>query len=267
MAETAQLVDDSLAPSLRAAGLLDLPGIFSREDMQVIKARLAERQTYRVHVGGDTYYVKRYHKPEPDSLLSGLFAQRFSSPASREWHVLRKLAQLGVPAPRPAACLEEIRDSEVARAAIITVGLPAEISLQKVIQTQDLSAARRHAMALELGRLLRLMHEGGVNHRDFYLVHIRVGLDDTLYVTDLNRADIRRRVTRRWRVKDLAALEHSAPARVTRTDKARLLRAYAGGRLRDHRDLIAAVLRKAARMDAHTRKRLSEGETNFHVVE
>lgn len=267
MADSRLLVDDALAPLLRAAGLLELDLIFARDDMQVVKARLAERQTFRVRAGECSFYVKRYLNPESDSLLAGLFAQRFSSPAAREWHVLQRLEQLGVPAPHAAACMEEVVGGDLRRAAIITVGLPAEISLQKVIQTQDLTPARRHGFAIELGRLLRRMHEGGVNHRDFYLVHIRVGVDDTLYVTDLNRADIRKRVTRRWRVKDVAALEHSAPANVTRTDKARLWRAYAGGHLREHRDLIAAVLRKAARMSAHTRKRIAEGEANFHVVE
>ena len=155
----------------------------------------------------------------------------------------------------------------MARAALVTVGLPAQISLEQVIRDQPLPPARRQKFARELGAILRAMHEGGVNHRDFYLVHIRVGDNDELYVTDLNRADIRRRVTRRWRVKDVAALLHSAPASVTASDKARFARAYFGQPLRERRPFIQAAIRKAARMTAHTRKRVAEGESNYHLVE
>jgi heptose I phosphotransferase len=268
MTDFRTLADDTLRAEVEAAGLASLDAIFSRDDFHVVKARLQERQTYRLDFPtGTTFYVKRYTAPHAESFWSGLFARSFSSPAAREWSVLRRLARIGVPAPRPAACLEEREGRRVLRAALVTVGLPAEISLQRVIREQALPPARRQHFARELGRLLRAMHEGGVNHRDFYLVHIRVGEDDRLYVTDLNRADIRKRVTRRWRVKDMGALLHSAPWQVTATDKARFARAYFGQRLRERRPFIEAVIRKAARMTARTQKRVAEGEANYHLVE
>jgi tRNA A-37 threonylcarbamoyl transferase component Bud32 len=267
MPDVRLLLDESLRGELASAGLLSLDAIFARDDMQVVKARLTERQTFRCESPtGCVFYVKRYVDPEPESFWAGLFARSFSSPAEREWSVLRRLTRIGVPAPQPAACIEEREGKRVLRAALVTVGLPAEISLQRVIREQTLPPARRQRLARELGRLLRAMHEGGVNHRDFYLVHIRVGADDKLYVTDLNRADIRRRVTRRWRIKDVGALLHSA-AQATATDKARFAREYFGGRLRDHRDMIEAAIRKAARITARTAKRVAEGEANYHVIE
>jgi heptose I phosphotransferase len=268
MTDVRTLVEETLRSELDVAGVASLHAIFARDDFQVVKARLQERQTYRLDSStGTTFYVKRYTAPQSDSFWSGMFARSFSSPAAREWSVLRRLARLAVPAPQPAACFEERDGRRVLRAALVTVGLPAEISLQRVIREQPLPPARRQHFAHELGRLLRAMHDGGVNHRDFYLVHIRVGDDDRLYVTDLNRADIRKRVTRRWRVKDVGALLHSAPSQVTATDKARFARAYFGQRLRERRPFIEAVIRKAARMTARTQKRVAEGEANYHLVE
>lgn len=271
MSEVRIYADPKIRPELEAEGLLDLDALSEREDLHTIKARLSSRQTYRLQTeAGHTLYLKLYREIDPPSRFAGLFARRFDSPASREWFVLEKLHELGVPTMHGAACIEEF-EGDVKRAALLTIGLDAQRSLQTLIM-EDLSefpqAARRQSIARELGGILKRMHEGGVNHRDFYLVHIRVAQDDKLYVTDLNRADIRKRVTRRWRVKDLAALLHSAPhSVVTNTDKARVVKAYLGTRLRDHRSLIQAIIRKADRMTAHTRKRVAEGEANYHVVD
>lgn len=268
MAETRVLADTDLRAELVADGLLNLDALAARE-MDVVKARLESRQTYRLTTRtGRTLYLKFYRSVEPEPRFARIFARGFDSPASREWHVLKRLIELDVPTMQPAACIEEIEHGRITRAALLTVGLEAPRSLQRLLADEMPSPRRRRAMATRLGDILRTMHEGGVNHRDFYLVHIRVGPNDDLYVTDLNRADIRKRVTRRWRVKDVAALLHSAPvALVTATDKARVARAYLGGSLREHRAFIEAVIRKAQRMTAHTRKRVAEGEANYHVVE
>jgi heptose I phosphotransferase len=270
MPETRILVDPELRPQLE--GLLDIDALAAREDLETVKARLDTRQTFRLKTHrGLTLYLKLYREVQPEPRFIGIGNRRFDSPASREWHVLNRLRELGVPTMRPAACIEEVAGGDVKRAALLTVGLSAPRSLQKLLLeefTEFPQPRRRQQLARELGGILRKMHEGGVDHRDFYLVHIRVGHEDQLYVTDLNRADIRKRVTRRWRIKDLAALLHSAPhSIVTATDKARVARAYFGGRLRDHRDFIQAAIRKADRMTTHTRKRLAQGEANYHVVE
>ena len=272
MSKTRVLVDPKLHAELEAESLLDIDALASRDDLKTIKARLESRQTYRLETtAGRTLYLKLYREVETESRLSGLFARRFDSPASREWYVLARLHELGVPTMQPAACIEEVSGGTVTRAALLTVGLDAPMSLQKIISEQfvdDPQPKRRQNITRELGRILKLLHEGGVNHRDFYLVHIRVGPGDKLYVTDLNRADIRKRVTRRWRVKDLAALLHSTPKSVvTRTDMARFAKTYLGEHLRERRALLQAVMRKADRMTAHTKKRVAEGEANYHVVE
>lgn len=266
------LVDPALRDELEFDGLLDINTLVAHKGLETVKARLESRQTYRLKTSrGTTLYLKLYRRVEPEPRFARLLAQRFDSPASREWHVLERLLEINVPTMRAAACIEEFENDKVTRAALLTVGLDAPISLSRLIAEQFAESPqveRRQSITIRLARVLRMMHESGVNHRDFYLVHIRVGPEDNLYVTDLNRADIRKRVTRRWRVKDVAALLHSAPTSiVTATDKARFMRTYLGNHLRAHRSFIEAVIRKADRMTARTNKRVAEGEANYHVVE
>lgn len=248
---------------LQAAGLLDLDALFTRADLVAVKAKLTDRQTLSVALPeGRVVFVKRYPKVKPPGLLR---RSPFSSPAAREYEALRRLAELGVPTIHPLALLEERQGKRVTRAALLTLGLDAPQTLEQLVLA-GLSARRRQALARQLAQVTRRMHDGGVNHRDYYLVHLRVGQSDRLFVTDLNRADLRREVPRRWVVKDLAALQFSAPAGVvTRTDRARFLGAYTGKPLRACRSLVKAILRKAAAMRANTARKVARGEANYHL--
>ncbi|MGB0686346.1 MAG: hypothetical protein ACPGQD_09265, partial [Planctomycetota bacterium] len=61
---------------------------------------------------------------------------------------------------------------------------------------------------------------------------------------------------RRWFVKDLAALEHSAPATVTRADRLRFLLAYLSKNRLDEnaKRSVRDVVARAARMGKHVPK-------------
>lgn len=251
---------------LRAAGLLNLDALFTHPGLQTVKAMLAQRQTLKLALpDGTTLFVKRYPKLRKPGLLKRASAP---SPARREWMALVMLGHAGVPSIRPLALLEECEGKHVTRAGLITLGLDAPLTLEQVVRDPSLTPARRHALTLELARITRRMHDTGINHRDYYLVHVRVGAGDSLYITDLNRADLRKVVPERWIVKDLAALHFSAPARhVSRADRARFLRAYTGKPLRETRPLIKAIVRKAERMKRHTRKKVEAGAANYHLSE
>jgi heptose I phosphotransferase len=113
-------------------------------------------------------------------------------------------------------------------------------------------------MIRRVADLTRRLHQAGFNHRDWYLCHIfaRREEDGTwqLRVLDLQRVDRRRWLRRRWIVKDLAALNYSAPRGVvTAGDRARFLKAYLddGRALREHRALIRAIVGKTARIRRH----------------
>ena len=111
------------------------------------------------------------------------------------------------------------------------------------------------AIIRSLARVARTMHHAGLHHQDFYLTHLLVpdaGPPGTVFVIDLGRARHRRKLSRRWIVKDLAQLNYSAtPA--TRSDRARFLRAYLGRKLQtSDRDLLARIERKSHAIARHS---------------
>ena len=66
-----------------------------------------------------------------------------------------------------------------------------------------------------IASICRSLHSKGVNHRDLYLCHfhIKKSLDiskDKIFLIDLHRAQIRNKVPKRWIVKDIGGLYHSA---------------------------------------------------------
>jgi len=123
----------------------------------------------------------------------------------------------------------------------------------------------KRALIAQVANLARAMHEGGVNHRDFYLCHLRIdtGMGRAqltagnlrLTVLDLHRAQIRRQTPARWRIKDLGGLYFSAlNIGLTARDVLRFMRAYRGKSVREvvgargERAFWRKVARKARRI-------------------
>jgi hypothetical protein len=115
--------------------------------------------------------------------------------------------------------------------------------------------------------LVRELHARGVQHRDFYLTHLLVGADGGLYVADLGRARLLPRLGWLRRIKDLAALDFSTPARAA-SDWARMrfLREYAGASPKWRLRLVAWLVRsKARRMRRHVARQIARLEPNYHL--
>jgi len=186
--------------------------------------RLPDRENLRFHletpVGRALLHAKRHRSPR-------------EGPRELEWHL--RLAALGVPVPAPAAAGPGFFASEALAGAV-----PLDDAIRR-----GLPAPEKRRLALELAALARRLHDARLCHRDLYLNHVLLGPGGRLHLIDLQR--VRRFRLSRWRVKDLAALRaSSAIPGVTRADRLRFLRAYAGGRPAAR--LIRRVERKAARM-------------------
>jgi len=102
------------------------------------------------------------------------------------------------------------------------------------------------------------MHEAGFKHQDFYLCHILINWsnpdDHLLFIADLHRVRRQRRNKGRWRIKDLAALNYSAPTKIaSRTDRLRFLNTYDPMLAKD-KSFVMAIMRKTERIRSHTEK-------------
>ena len=102
--------------------------------------------------------------------------------------------------------------------------------------------------------MVRKMHAGGINHRDCYICHFLLHLpfsgnkeDLKISVIDLHRAQIRTKVPRRWRDKDLIGLYFSSlNIGLTQRDIWRFMRVYFGIPLKKILQSEAGLLAQAA---------------------
>lgn len=146
---------------------------------------------------------------------------------------------------------------------LITDELEDSLSLEDIAilwQGNPPSKLKR-AFIRNLGQIASKLHQAGINHRDFYICHFLIKKEHfeagetqaPLYLIDLHRAQLRKRVPRRWKLKDLGGLYFSAaPWRLSKTDLFRFIAAYSGTSatkaLRAEPAFWAAVTQEAGRL-------------------
>jgi heptose I phosphotransferase len=123
---------------------------------------------------------------------------------------------------------------------VITKALSNTISLEDFCKHWPLSPPApqfKWALIQKVAHIAKAIHGHGINHRDFYLCHFLLDITGgieflnagslTLYVIDWHRAQIRKKVPFRWRVKDIAGLYFSAMnIGLTQRDLYRFMKIY-----------------------------------------
>lgn len=247
------LIEPEYEDLLRKAGLADLDALLRGGGGRRLRHSLRSN-VYRVQLPqaeGRTLYIKSYREPWPR--LRYLLRR---SRAAKEWRVLRGLAGRGIPAARPVAVGERRRWGALLDAVLVTEEVPGTTDLETYAETffarppsrQRLQEKRRAVEAL--ARFTRSMHRAGYLSRDFHWRNILIAADSgqpRFFVIDNPRGLFlpSGRLTRWLAAGDLAALDLPAPHYLTRTDRLRFLKVYAGAaRLRDCRGLLERLLRR-----------------------
>ncbi|AWI76854.1 lipopolysaccharide core heptose(I) kinase RfaP [Parazoarcus communis] len=222
------------------------------------------RRTLRFEIDGRGYYLKLQNGVSWRRIAEELVhLRRPVLGAGNEWNAIGRCHELGVPTMTAVGFGE--RGSGPARrdSFIVTEAIEPAIDLDEFTRNwreQAPHPALKHALIRAVASIARRLHEGGVNHRDFYLCHFLMRTDPEpaadafeLALIDLHRAQLRSHTPRRWRDKDLAGLYFSAlDIGLTRRDKLRFLQTYFPGALRHtlqtERRLLAYLEREAARL-------------------
>ena len=203
------------------------------------------RRTLRFEVAGKGYYLKLHRGVGWGAIVGNLFRLRLPVlGADSEWHAIRAFDRLGLDTMRVVGFGQRGSGPAHLESFLITEALEPTCDLDVFTQSwpdEPPPVKLKHALILSVADIARRMHEGGINHRDFYLCHFLLHLappptPDALHISviDLHRAQIRDQTPQRWRDKDLAALYFSAlRIGLTRRDRLRFIRAYFAGSLRE----------------------------------
>ena len=240
-------------------------GVSNPESIRKKKDREILTLTLSGPDGAKRLFMKKHY---PASWLS-------APPGRTEWENIFRLRRLGLSTPEPVATGF---DAATRRSFLLTEeiegGCPLDRFLReeaaKYFQGRELAAFYRR-LARQLAVFIRKFHGAGYNHRDLYLCHFFIRLNQAdwktgkgsevpfeLVMLDLQRVELRRRFRRRWLVKDLAELLYSTrfvPA--SACDAMRFACAYWGVDRLDakQKNFVRSVLRKVERIARHNRSR------------
>jgi heptose I phosphotransferase len=112
----------------------------------------------------------------------------------------------------------------------------------------------RRQFIKQLASFIRRFHDTGCRHRDLYLCHIFRVPDGRFFLIDLARVFRPVIFSEMYRVKDVAQLYYSAPAKnFSKTDRLRFLKAYLGREKLNTGDkiFVRKINNKVMRMARH----------------
>jgi heptose I phosphotransferase len=210
--------------------------------------RIQNRRTFRVERSGRGFFLKCHQGVGWGEILKNLFSLRLPVlGAGNEWLAIHRLRELGVETMQPVAYGREGWNPAGLRSLLVTEELGNCVSLERYSENwkrEPPVLAEKRLLIKRLATIARVLHENGVNHRDFYICHflIRLPWDGTdenlrLYLIDLHRVQRRRRTPRRWIIKDLGSLWFSAmELGLSRRDLLRFVQEY---RQRPLREILA----------------------------
>ena len=166
------------------------------------------------------YFIKIHRHIGWREIWKNLF--QFKRPvisAVNEYLAIRKLESLQIDTMTCCAFAERGWNPAARESFLVTEELQNKISLEDF--TRDWlqnppDAKLKHRLINALADVCAKMHFAGLNHRDCYLCHFLLDQEYfakdqiRLFVLDLHRAEIRKKIPRRLQVKDVAGIFFSA---------------------------------------------------------
>ena len=224
------------------------------------------RRTLRFALDGKHYFLKLHQGIGWREIIKNLL--QFRLPvigATTEWLAIQKLHQLGLRTMTTVGYGRRGFNPAKQLSFLITDELTDTLSLEELCATwpqRPPDFQFKQAILRQVAEIARMLHENGVNHRDFYLCHLRadvsMGRENLnahnlrLFVMDLHRAQIRKKTPVRWIIKDLGGVYFSAlNIGLTSRDLLRFMALYSGKTFREltaERAFWLKVARRAKRI-------------------
>lgn len=202
------------------------------------------RLTQRIQLGNEYYFIKQHRGVGWREIIKNLSQGRFPIISARnEWEAIEKCEKLGISVPAMVAYGERGKNPANLQSFVLMKELAPVISLEELCRTWKASKpvfAFKQELISEIARIAKLLHENGMNHRDFYICHFLLDISKAwqkgnlkLTLIDLHRALISRKTKTRWIIKDIAGLYFSSKdCGLTKRDLYRFMQLYRGKPLR-----------------------------------
>jgi heptose I phosphotransferase len=211
------------------------------------------RKTLRFAADEKNYFAKIHLGVGWKEIIKNVFQGRWPIfGAKNEWKAIQRLAQLQINTTPLVGYGQRGFNPARLQSFVITEEITDTISLETLAnQTikNKISFSFKQSLIKEIARIARILHDNGLNHRDFYIchflmkisqnpdtsekIHASIGIEPVLYLIDLHRMLEHRSLPDRWRVKDLAGLYFSSmDCQVTRRDRLRFIQHYTQQSLR-----------------------------------
>ncbi|MDR2213497.1 MAG: lipopolysaccharide core heptose(I) kinase RfaP, partial [Pseudomonadales bacterium] len=137
---------------------------------------LEQRQTLSFQIEGRRYFIKRHRGVTWAEILKNLTQLRLPVvSAYNEWHAIRYLNQLGIATPKLKGYGKRGLWPSRLESFLITEDVGAHQSLEDYCRDwprRPPPFTEKRELLAQVAQLSRLMHGGGVCHRDFYLCHL-----------------------------------------------------------------------------------------------
>jgi len=233
-------------------------------DSDAVKSVVKERGTSRAFLSdGDKQievFIKRYSPvPLKEKLKLKLFRKPATADAFDEWGAITTFHENDLNTMIPIA---------VGRIGGITCNLT--LGIQDYVRASDLFESftekdfdRKRNLLKNMAELSGKMHSINLVHQDLYLVHffVKENENDAVYLIDLQRTLIQKKMGRRWHVKDLAQLLFSAAPFVDQGDIDYFWDIYTGivgVELRSDKAFIRSVKSKSDRITKRDQRKAAK---------
>ncbi len=218
----------------------DFEGLFSAEG--TVYRNIDGRRTVRFRFGEKHYFGKFHRGVGWKKIIKNILQLRRPPvlSAANEWRAIQKLNSLDIgTTPLVGYGRKGLNPGKI-QSFVVTEEIRNAISLEDYCKDwcdNPPPYAIKKALLTEVARIARVMHENGMNHRDFYICHFLMDISQgkesitpdsvRLSVIDLHRVQIRAAIPWRWRVKDISGLLFSSlDAGLTKRDLVRFAREY-----------------------------------------
>ncbi|UDG80723.1 Lipopolysaccharide core heptose(I) kinase RfaP [Candidatus Hartigia pinicola] len=232
-----------------------------------IYRQIKNRKTIKFFISYESFFIKLHYGITISEVLKNIFSFRLPVlDARQELNAIYHLKKFNINTMDVYAVGVKGLNLFTRQSFLITKELNATISLKDYCKNWY-KHKPKFQTKINIIRALALiisdMHCSGLNHRDCYLCHFlldesyyNTNGDIILYIIDLHRAQIRKRIPKRWRDKDLMGIYFSSlELGITNRDIYRFLKTYFDLDLRTIFSIESDLIKKAKNKSILIKKR------------